>query len=100
MSELIVMFWLMGLTLAQVVSAAALMGIRRRWDSLENREETLGHAERIERLNDLLQRHRGHLDKDIHKAAYVLLVALENDPNSADRHFLAIQALKAKLAQA
>ena len=99
MSELILVLWLMGLTVAQIFGAALLLGIRRRWDSLERREIALDNAERIERLNELLHRHRGQLDKDIHKATYMLLQALEADPHSKDIHFVAIQSLKAKLAQ-
>ena len=99
MSALIVVLWLTVLTVAQIFGAALLLGIRRRWDSLEIRETALDNAERIERLNELLHRHRGQLDKDIHKAAFVLLHALESDPHSKDMHFVSIQSLKAKLAQ-
>lgn len=98
MSDLMILTWFTALSIAQMLTAFAVWGIRKRWDSLERREIVLDNAERIERLMDLLQRHRGTLDKEIHRSAAMLLEAMENDPISRSNHFVAMQMLRAKLA--
>lgn len=99
MTNFVIFLWFMVLSLAQVLTAVALYGIRKRWDSLESREVALDNAERMERLMDLMQRQRGILEKDIHRAAAQLLEAMETDPVSRSNHFVAMQMLRAKLAQ-
>lgn len=99
MTNFVIFLWFMGLSLAQILTAVALYGIRKRWDVLEQREMDLGNAERMERLIDMLQRQRGQLAKDIHRAAAQLLEALESDPVSRSNHFVAMQYLRAKLAE-
>lgn len=99
MTNFVIFLWFMVLSLAQVLTAMALYGIRKRWDSLESREVALDNAERMERLMDLMQRQRGILEKDIHRAAAQLLEAMETDPVSRSNHFVAMQMLRAKLAQ-
>lgn len=98
MNELVIFLWFMGLSIAQILTAVAMYGIRKRWDSLENREVALDNAERMERLMDLMQRQRGALEKDIHRAAAMLLEGMENDPVSRSNHFVAMQMLRAKLS--
>ncbi|MBS1568850.1 MAG: hypothetical protein JST45_05345 [Bacteroidetes bacterium] len=99
MTNFVIFLWFMVLSLAQILTAVALYGIRKRWDSLESREVALDNAERMERLMDLMQRQRGILEKDIHRAAAQLLEAMETDPVSRSNHFVAMQMLRAKLAQ-
>jgi len=99
MTNFVIFLWFMVLSLAQILTAVALYGIRKRWDSLESREVALDNAERMERLMDLMQRQRGILEKDIHRAAAQLLEAMETDPVSRSNHFVGMQVLRAKLAQ-
>lgn len=99
MNELAIFVWFMGLSIAQLLTAVAIYGIRKRWDSLESREMALDNAERMERLMDLMQRHRGRLEMDIHRAAAQLLESMESDPVSRSNHFVGMQVLRAKLAQ-
>lgn len=99
MTNFVIFLWFMGLSLAQILTAVALYGIRKRWDVLEHREMDLGNAERMERLIDLMQRHRGRLEMDIHRAAAQLLESMESDPVSRSNHFVGMQVLRAKLAQ-
>lgn len=99
MTNFVIFLWFMVLSLAQVLTAMALYGIRKRWDLLERREALLDNAERMERIVDLMQRHRGTLEKDIHRAAAQLLESMESDPVSRSNHFVAMQMLRAKLAQ-
>lgn len=97
--QIIILIWLMILTSSAIVSAVALYGIRIRWTALEDRETMLDNAERMERLMDLMQRHRSSLHGEIHRAAVALVHALENDPMSKERHFVALQVLRSKLAE-
>lgn len=96
---LLAMGWLIVLTGSQIISAATLYGIRRRWQLLEHRETELDNAERMERLMDLMQRHRSSLDGEIRRTAVQLVTALENDPLSKEKHFVAIEVLRSKLSQ-
>lgn len=99
MNELVIFLWFMGLSIAQILTAVAMYGIRKRWDSLESREVALDNAERMERLMDLMQRHRSSLDGEIRRTAVQLVTALENDPLSKEKHFVAIEVLRSKLSQ-
>lgn len=99
MTNFVIFLWFVALSLAQILTAVALYGIRKRWDLLERRETLLDNAERMERIVDLMQRHRGTLEKDIHRAAAQLLESMESDPVSRSNHFVAMQMLRAKLAQ-
>lgn len=90
--------WLIGLSLSQILIVIAIFGIRKRWYILEQRETAFENAERIQRLTDLLQRHRGTLDRELHRAAAQLLETMENDPISRSNHFVGMQILRAKLA--
>lgn len=94
-----ILFWLLLLTAAQLVIANGMLVIKRRWHHLEARENDLALAERMQQVLDLMQRHQGQLHKDIHRAALLLVDAIDNDPLAKERHFTAVMMLKAKLAQ-
>lgn len=95
----IILLWLIGITLSQVLTGLAIYGAHKRWDSYDRRELELDQAERMQRLIDLLNRHKIGQDKAIRRAAESLLAALDADPHSREKHWGDLQFLRTKLAE-
>lgn len=99
MMDLLVYLWLAGVTVAQVLTGLALYGAHKRWDHYDRRELELHQAERMQRVIDLMGRHKMGQDQAIRRAAECLIVALEADPLSREKHWTAIELMRSKLAE-
>lgn len=97
-ADIMVIVWLMGLTVAQVISAAAMMATKRQTAIIEQRASELDTAERMQRIIDMIGKNKSAIDQDIRRNAEILIGSLEADPLAKEKHWMAMQQLRSKLA--
>ena len=95
----IIFVWLMGLTVSQVLTASAIVELRRLKSMVDARAAQLDQAERMQRIIDLFSGDRAASNNEIRRQVELLLDTLEADPLAKEKHWVAIQVLRSKLTQ-